>query len=198
MIWIECGRRVATASRDSTAPLGLPGRLRMSVVPRMAAMPGERMARGVCSRPLRRISSAMRGINFSAMVWVASGVESRWPRPVPPVVRIRSTWPSSANCRRSDFICSGSSGRRCVAATVQLSCWQRASTAGPEASLLVPCATESLMVITAIFIEGYLHIREKKENDYRRDGEEETQRARRKDRRKGRRKKEERKKKETG
>lgn len=43
----------------------------------------------------------------------------------------------------------------------------------------VPRATESLMVITATFIEACFHKRQKKENDYRRDAEEETQRTQR-------------------
>jgi hypothetical protein len=44
MIWMEWTMSDAMASRDSTAPLGLPGKLRMSVVPRMAAELRDRMA----------------------------------------------------------------------------------------------------------------------------------------------------------
>src|SRR5258708_28195271 len=54
MIWTQCGISAATASSDSTAPVGLPGRLRISVLPQMAAMPRDKMARGVCSMPFRR------------------------------------------------------------------------------------------------------------------------------------------------
>src|SRR5690349_8285480 len=144
-----CGNRWATASSDSAAPLGLPGRFTMSVLCRTAAAPRERMAVGVCSNPLRRISSEIPGTIRSATACVASGVLSRGPMPVPPVVSTTSTRPESASSRNCSRIPAGSSEIRNDTVTSQPSPRQAATTAGPEASSRSPLATVSLMERTA-------------------------------------------------
>ena len=80
------------ASRLSTAPRGLPGRLideRRSG--RCRATPRDRSANGVDARPAARIASASPGASRSITARVASGVTSRTAKPVPPVVTIRAT-----------------------------------------------------------------------------------------------------------
>src|SRR5205823_10187502 len=99
------------ASSDSAAPLGLPGRLTMSVLFLTAAVPRESTAVGVCSSPLRRICSEIPGTIRSATACVASGVLSRGPMPVPPVVSKTSTRPESASDRNCSRIPAGSNNR---------------------------------------------------------------------------------------
>src|SRR5215470_14258889 len=149
MMAMECGRRSARASRDSTAPLGLPGKLRINDLWRTAATARERIARRVFSIPLRRISSAKPGIRRSATAMVASGVESRGLKPVPPVVRIKSKRPESASSRSCSRMLGGSSVMTRLDLISQPSSRQRAITAGPDLSSLFPDETESLMVMTA-------------------------------------------------
>src|SRR5467141_3579856 len=144
-----CGNKCATASSDSTAPLGLPGKFTMSVFVRTAAVPRESTAVGVCSRPLRRISSEIPGTIRSATACVASGVLSRGPIPVPPVVKRTSTRPESASSRNCSRIFAGSSDTRNAEVTSQPSPRQNATTAGPDKSSRSPLVTESLMVRTA-------------------------------------------------
>src|SRR6266850_2606559 len=144
-----CGNKCATASSDSTAPLGLPGKFTMSVFVRTAAVPRESTAVGVCSRPLRRISSEIPGTIRSATACVDSGVLSRGPIPVPPVVKRTSTRPESASSRNCSRIFAGSSDTRNAEVTSQPSPRQNATTAGPDKSSRSPLVTESLMVRTA-------------------------------------------------
>ena len=81
---------------------------------RARARPGEsagkRAARGVLRMPSARSASAMPGASRSITARVASGVTSRGPRPVPPVVRITSTVPASAQARSSGTMRCDSSG----------------------------------------------------------------------------------------
>src|SRR5262249_6617097 len=93
---------------------------------------------------------------------VASGVESRGLKPVPPVVRIRSTRPESASSRSCSRMLGGSSGITRLEVMVQPSSRHRAITAGPDLSSLLPEEKESLIVITATrkeegadILEGY-------------------------------------------
>jgi len=146
---MACGSREASASSDSTAPLGLPGRFKISDRWRTTATPRESMAAGVTSAPFRRISSASPGITFSPISRVASGVLSRGPSPVPPVLRTKSTVRESASFRKFNRTCSGSSEHFCAETISQPSSRQRWTTAGPERSTRSPLATESLMVRTA-------------------------------------------------
>ena len=90
---------VAHTSNCSRQPCGLPGRLTISVRPRMPLTPRESMACGVLASEAARIASAMPGASRSRTASVASGVTSREVRPVPPVVRIRFTAVASAQRR---------------------------------------------------------------------------------------------------
>ena len=143
------GSRCATASRDSDAPLGLPGRLTIIAFARTAAVPRDSAAVGVFSVPFRRISSAIPGITRSATPCVASGVLSRGPIPVPPVVRIKSIRPESAHSRNCWRIVAASSETHSEEVTSHPRPRQAATTAGPDTSSRSPRATESLMVRTA-------------------------------------------------
>ena len=82
----------------------------------------------------------------SAISVVASGVLSRGPSPVPPVVKIRSTRRESANSRNSVRIFAGSSEQRIAEFTSHPSPRQRFTSAGPEISSRSPRVTESLIV----------------------------------------------------
>src|SRR5258708_25014038 len=144
-----CGSKCAIASSDSTAPLGLPGKFTMSVLVRTAAVPRESAAVVVCSMPLRRISSESPGTIRSATAWVDSGVLSRGPIPVPPVVKSTSTRLESVTARNCSRIFAGSSDTHKEEVTSQPSPRQNATTAGPDKSSRSPLLTESLMVRTA-------------------------------------------------
>src|SRR5690349_4981983 len=121
----------------------------MRVVRLTAAVPRERTAVGVCSNPLRRISSEIPGTMRSAMACVASGVLSRGPMPVPPVVSKTSRRPESASSRNCWRIPAESSEIADSRATSHPSPRQAATTAGPERSSRSPLATLSLIVRTA-------------------------------------------------
>ncbi len=80
-----------TASRFSTAALGLPGRFTTRVRPRMPATSRERQERSVMAREAARMASGMPGAMRSQTAVVASGVTSRSENPVPPVVSTSAT-----------------------------------------------------------------------------------------------------------
>ena len=79
-------------SMFSMQAFGLPGRLMMSVFPRMTDAAREIIACGVIFSDAARIASAMPGTFLSATASVASGVVSLGEQPVPPVVSMRSNW----------------------------------------------------------------------------------------------------------
>jgi hypothetical protein len=133
-------------SKDSTAPAGLPGRLMMIVVPRMPAVPRDKIARGVFAAPAARMRSGKPGITRSRTAVVASGVMSRGPKPVPPVVKMRSTASESAVSLRNAWMAAWSSARTAEETTSQPSCRQRDKTDVPERSSDRPAETESLIV----------------------------------------------------
>src|ERR1700674_3807571 len=141
-------------SRDSTAPLGLPGRFTMIVRARTAVTARDKTAVGVFSIPLRRISSETPGMRRSAMATVASGVLSRGPMPVPPVVKMISARLASAMALRCSRMAAGSSGMHNVSVISQPRPRQNATTAGPEASWRSPLAAESLIVRMATRMPG--------------------------------------------
>ena len=143
---MACGNKSAMASNDSRAPRGLPGRLTIKVRPRTPATARDKTARGVFLRPSARINSAIPGKSFWQAWVVASGVESRGPIPVPPVVRIKSAAPLSASEMRRSRIAAGSSASSDSETICQPNCAQRSRRPGPEASLCVPRETESLTV----------------------------------------------------
>ena len=71
----------------------------------------------VISAERMRIYSEIPGAFRSATAIVASGVWSRSENPVPPLVRISSTWRWSARRHSSFFRSAGSSGRISVSTT---------------------------------------------------------------------------------
>src|ERR1700691_1931357 len=81
-----CGTSSSTACSDSTAPLGLPGTFKISVLPRTPHTPRLRAANGVFFKPSLRMRSPTPSIRRSQIASVASGVTSRTAIPVPPVV----------------------------------------------------------------------------------------------------------------
>ena len=72
----------------SIQAFGLPGRLIISVLPRMTDCARESIACLVNCIEAARTASAMPGTSRVATASVASGVVSRGENPVPPVVRI--------------------------------------------------------------------------------------------------------------
>src|ERR1019366_2824547 len=146
------GTNSTIASRDSTAPLGDPGRLTIRTRPRVPASDRESTASGVVWRPQARISSPRPGISRSITDRVASGVTSRGATPVPPVVKMAETWPPSARVARRALISEASSGMASMTETLQPSCSNRSRAAGPERSARAPALTESLMVRTAALV----------------------------------------------
>ena len=85
--WPSAGR---STSKPSRQPPGEPGRLTTSVEPTTPATPRERRPCGVFAIESARTASAIPGATRSSTSVVASGVTSRGPKPVPPVVR--TTW----------------------------------------------------------------------------------------------------------
>ncbi len=71
------------------APLGEPGVLRIRAVPRVPATARDSRPRG----ETRRMASARPGASRSSTIRVPSGVRSRGPKPVPPVVTISPAKP---------------------------------------------------------------------------------------------------------
>ena len=65
------------------------------VCPDSPAMPRESMALGAFVSEKLRMASAIPGISVSITCRVASGVISRGPMPVPPVVKMKSTFLSA-------------------------------------------------------------------------------------------------------
>ena len=72
------------------------------------------MALGVTFSPSTHMATGMARISRSSTSAVASGVTSRGESPVPPVVRMRSIFLSSAQARSSALICPRSSGTMAV------------------------------------------------------------------------------------
>src|SRR5690606_9627263 len=96
-----CGTRGSNTSRPSATPPGEPGRLTTSAPPAVTpARPRERAAAGTRARLSARRASAIPGTSRASTGRVPSGVSSRGPRPVPPLVRTRRT-PSSSASRRA-------------------------------------------------------------------------------------------------
>src|SRR5262249_33696317 len=93
---VGCFRATATACgiaplmnpRHSTAPLGFPGSAMTSEASTTAARLRERIALGVILIDSARITSPKPGNSTRMIARIASGVISRGPIPVPPVVRI--------------------------------------------------------------------------------------------------------------
>jgi len=103
------------------------GRFTTIVFPRMPATLRESSARRVFSAPAARMCSGSPGMSRSRIAAVASGVTSRGPNPVPPVVRIRSASFESAVSFRTASIAARSSGRTAEATILQPSSRQRST-----------------------------------------------------------------------
>ena len=91
-----CGNSSAIASSDSTAPFGLPGKFTMMVC-RESQLRRAKESRAEFSFSPRLASARETRESAFANRLVASGVTSRGPNPVPPVVRIKSTPLASAS-----------------------------------------------------------------------------------------------------
>lgn len=79
---VACGKVSRKTSMLSMQAFGLPGRLMMSVFPRITDTARESMALGVMAVEALRIASAIPGALRSATDKVASGVISREAKPV--------------------------------------------------------------------------------------------------------------------
>ena len=91
-------------SNDSKTALTLPGKFIITVFPLRPTTPLDNIDRGVLLWPWALIVSATPSNSFSKISFVASGVKSRGPTPVPPVVMTISTFKSSENLLSSDII----------------------------------------------------------------------------------------------
>src|SRR5579864_6909416 len=147
-----CGIRSITASSDSTAPAGFPGRFRMTACPRTPHTARLKAANFVFFAPSERIRSATPSTSRSQTSRVASGVTSRAAMPVPPVVTTKRA--CTLRRIRASRIADSSSGTTSRAATRKPFFSRAAATAGPPRSSRSPRADESLMVITAAVSSG--------------------------------------------
>lgn len=86
-------------------------------LPASPAVPRDSAALGCRATPAARSASAMPGASVSSAARVASGVRSRAVSPVPPVVRITSTSPPSAQATSVAVMADVSSGTTARAAT---------------------------------------------------------------------------------
>lgn len=136
-----------TAASESVAPAGLPGKLRTRDVPRTPQSPRLSAARAVFLDPSNLIFSATPGNCREHTACVASGVTSRGPIPVPPVVTTRRLRPVAAISASS--ICFCSSGKTRASTMEKLDSRSAFATAGPETSSRSPRAEESEIVKTA-------------------------------------------------
>ena len=107
-----------TTPKVSATPLGLPGRVMINVLPRTPVTERLSIAIGVNFKVSARIASAKPGTSRSIMDLQASGVTSRGPNPVPPVLTIRSTSGASAHSAMRWAIMSFSSETISYRATV--------------------------------------------------------------------------------
>ena len=144
--WPSAGSR---NERFSCTALGLPGRLTISVLARMAATARVSMARGVYCRLLATMAAGIPGTIRSAISQVASGVQSRGAKPVPPVVSSRSHPPPSHSSRMAAASRSRSSGSRTVRVTSIPACSHICAISAPLSSTRSPRLPLSLAVSTA-------------------------------------------------
>ena len=147
-----CGTSGNAASRELTAPAGLPGTLITSAAPSVPHTARLKLAIGVSLRPSARINSATPSSSRSHTVRVASGVTSRGPMPVPPVVTTKRAMPAAF--RIASSIRSRSSGT-----VTRDTVWKPFASnvrakAGPDRSSRSPRAQLSLTVMTAALLRG--------------------------------------------
>src|SRR5579862_2551339 len=144
--------RSITASSDSTAPDGLPGRFRIRASPRTPHTARLKAANFVDFEPSARIRSAIPSSRRSQTARVASGVTSRFAIPVPPVVTTKRACP--LNRTRMSRIARSSSGTISRATTLKFFFSRASATAGPPRSARSPRKEESLTVTTAAVRSG--------------------------------------------
>src|SRR5690606_109819 len=141
--WGSTGRR---ASRFSRAPLGEPGKLTTRLSPTVPAVPRDKAAIGVDSSPRAIISCTSPGARRSRMRSVASGVTSRGPKPVPPVVATtRADFVAESN---SSVIASASSGTTDRVTSVAPASRSSDARTSPDSSRRAPLKTPSETVRT--------------------------------------------------
>ena len=109
-----CGSPCSVSAID----LGWPGKLMISVLPRITATWRDRIAVATKRRLMLRICSPKPGITLSATASVASGVTSRGDGPVPPVVSTRSQAAWSTNSHSAALMRSCSSGINLVSQSI--------------------------------------------------------------------------------
>src|SRR5438477_1855518 len=132
-----------TASRHSTVPLGEPGVLSTSARSIVPAMPRDNRPRGFTNR----IASARPGASRSITVRVPSGVRSRGPKPVPPVVTMTPANP--ADIDRSASATDSTPSATARRSTTENPCRVKHSwRATPDLSSRVPWMTPSEIVNT--------------------------------------------------
>jgi hypothetical protein len=140
-----CGSSGSTARSELSAPAGLPGKLTISEAPSVPQTPRPSAANGVCFAPSARISSANPGTSLSHTESVASGVTSRGPSPVPPVVTTSAL--AAAAVWIAVTMCLTSSGTTTATQSIPASA-KISRSAGPERSICVPAKHRSLTVMT--------------------------------------------------
>ena len=120
----------------------------MSVLPIDPAIPRDSAACGVFRMPAARMSSARPGASRSITARVASGVTSRGPKPVPPVVTMRPV-PRAARSLSRASIAPRSSATRERSTEPKPAERSADSATSPERSSRVPAETPSETVSTA-------------------------------------------------
>lgn len=141
-----CGMAPATKPRHSTAPLGFPGSARTRAPSTIAARLRERMELGVSFIDSARITSPNPGTSTRMIARIASGVTSRGPMPVPPVVRIKPQ-PCCAKDRIVSWMRLASSGTTASQRTCQSDFAATFLNAGPPKSSYSPPLARSEIVI---------------------------------------------------
>lgn len=139
-------------SKHSSTPFGEPGRLIISVVPRMPQTPRESIANGCNVAVSRRIVSDNPGASRSITASVASGVLSRGPKPVPPVVIRRLIFSLSASVRsvsRRSLRSSETIMRSAVSAFIEES---NVASLSPERSSAADRVSLTVIIAAWIFI----------------------------------------------
>lgn len=131
---------------------GRPGRLTMSVDPRMPAVWRDRIPVGTCFKLSDRINSPKPGISLVHAATVPSGVRSRRAGPVPPVVKTSAHRSRSARSIKASLTFSNPSGtrRRTARHGVVRTFRKKSSIAGPLESRYVPALARSETVTIPI------------------------------------------------
>src|SRR5215212_3562076 len=147
------GSTGAITEKLSLTALGEPGRFTINVPEQTPHTPLDNIAIGVAFSDCARIASAMPGASRSMTRCVASGVLSRGPRPVPPVVMIKLTSVRAANSRSVCTSGSRSSERILVSTISALIDVSSSTSAAPDSSCRSPREQASLAVMTTALMD---------------------------------------------